>query len=195
MTPVKQEFIHDPANGVYGDCQRAVIASLLDLPIQEVPHFLGESKNDAVGYWTLLQKFLRDKGYAWLVVPAKSGAAFFGAEEESIYHEISGPSPRGSCLTHAVVGCDGKIVFDPHPSNAGLVGDPSEWEYAYLVKTCEDTASQVVATCDVEGKSEALAIAIYEAVNSDASERTPWTYLPPSEWSKWRHAANLLKYK
>jgi len=28
-------------------------------------------------------------------------------------------------------------VFDPHPSNAGLVGDPSEWEYAYLVRTSE----------------------------------------------------------
>lgn len=137
MTPVKQEFLHDPSNGVYGDCQRAVIASLLDLPIQEVPHFLGESKNDSIGYWGLLQDFLRSKGYAWLVVPPKSGAAFFGAEYESIYHEISGPSPRGNGVTHAVVGCDGQIVFDPHPSNAGLAGDPSEWEHAYLVKTCE----------------------------------------------------------
>lgn len=137
MTPVKQEFVHDPANGVYGDCQRAVIASLLDLPISEVPHFLLESKNQREGYWTGLQAFLRTKGYAWLVVPAKSGAAFYGAVDEAIYHEISGPSPRGQGVTHAVVGCDGNIVFDPHPSNAGLAGEPSEWEYAYLVKTCE----------------------------------------------------------
>ena len=89
MTPVKQEFVHDPSNGVYGDCQRAVIASLLDLPLSEVPHFLGISKNQAEGYWTLLQTFLRERGYAWLTIPAKSGAAFFGAVDESIYHEIA----------------------------------------------------------------------------------------------------------
>jgi len=136
MTPQKQEFIHGPVNGVYGDCQRAVIASLLDLPIVDVPHFLSECKGDAVIYWELLQEFLRGKGYSWLVVPAKSGAAFFGSEGD-IYHEISGPSPRGNGVIHAVVGCNGYVVFDPHPTNAGLVGDPSEWEYAYLVKTSE----------------------------------------------------------
>ena len=137
MTPVKQEFIHDPSNGVYGDCQRAVIASLLDLPLTEVPHFLGLAKNNTELYWYMIQEFLREKGYAWLTIPANSGAAFFGAVAESVYHEISGPSPRGQGITHAVVGCDGTIMFDPHPSNAGLSGEPSEWEYSYLVKTCE----------------------------------------------------------
>jgi hypothetical protein len=137
MTPVKQEFIHDPSNGVYGDCQRAVIASLLDLPLSEVPHFLSLAKNNTELYWYMIQEFLRDKGYAWLVIPAKAGAAFFGATDNKIYYELSGPSPRGSGVTHAVVGCDGEIVFDPHPSNDGLLGDPSEWECAFIVKTCE----------------------------------------------------------
>lgn len=137
MTPVKQEFIHDPSNGVYGDCQRAVIASLLDLPLKDVPHFMEITNDDPVGYWELLQSFLRERGYAYLAIPAKSGAAFYGASDEAIFHEISGPSPRGNGVFHAVVGCDGRIVFDPHPSNDGLAGEPSEWEYAYLVKTCE----------------------------------------------------------
>lgn len=138
MTPQKQEFIHDPANGIYGDCQRAVIASLLDLPISKVPHFLADGKGDPVIYWESLQAFLQSKGYAWLVVPQKSGAAFFGAEG-NIYHEISGPSPRGNGVTHAVVGCNGYVAFDPHPTNAGLAGEPSEWEHAYLVKTSAAT--------------------------------------------------------
>lgn len=39
MTPVDQTILHDPDAGLYGDCQRAVIASLLDLPIDSVPNF------------------------------------------------------------------------------------------------------------------------------------------------------------
>lgn len=44
---------------------------------------------------------------------------------------------------------------------------------------------------DIEGRMEALAIELYEAVNDNASRRTPWTYLDPSEWEGWRRAANL----
>lgn len=132
MKPADQEFLHKPEEGQYGDCQRAVIASLLDLPISEVPHFLQLAKGDPVEYWTGIQRFLATKGFAWLTVPAKSGAAFYGSEN-GVYHEISGPSPRGNGTQHAVVGLDGEIVFDPHPSRAGLTGDPSEWEHSYLV--------------------------------------------------------------
>lgn len=46
---------------------------------------------------------------------------------------------------------------------------------------------------DVEAMAEARAIAIYEAVHRDASKRTPWTYLPPGEWEKWRRAANVVQ--
>jgi len=133
MKPVDQEFIHAPEKGVFGDCQRAVIASLLELPISEVPHFLQESKGDAVNYWERLQAFCRSHGFVWLVVPARSGGAIYG-DDGDVFHEISGPSPRGNGVTHAVVGCNGSIVFDPHPSRAGLAGDSGEWEYAYLVK-------------------------------------------------------------
>lgn len=132
MKPVDQEFLHQPEVGQYGDCQRAVIASLLDLPIAEVPHFLQLAKGDPVEYWEGLQLFVASKGFALLTVPAKSGAAFFG-RAHGFFHEISGPSPRGNGTNHAVVGFDGRIVFDPHPSRAGLSGDPSEWEYSYLV--------------------------------------------------------------
>jgi len=45
---------------------------------------------------------------------------------------------------------------------------------------------------DVEGESEAMAIAIYEAVYSDKAARTPWTHLAPGEWDRWRRAANIV---
>ncbi len=135
MKPVDQEYVHAPEIGQHGDCQRAVIASLLELPISEVPHFLQEAKGDPVGFFEGLQSFCRSRGLAYLTVPAKSGAAFFGADD-GVYHEISGPSPRGNGITHAVVGRDGQVVFDPHPSRAGLLGDFTQWEFSYLVNIC-----------------------------------------------------------
>ncbi len=59
MTPQNQEFTRKPEIGQYGDCQRAVIASLLDLPISSVPHFLQEAKGDPAMYWDSMQAFLR----------------------------------------------------------------------------------------------------------------------------------------
>lgn len=133
MTPQDQEFLHRPEIGQYGDCQRAVIASLLDLPISEVPHFNGIAKGDPTVFWTELQTFCRRHGYAYLTVPACSGVAFFGLDDD-VYHEISGPSPRGNGVFHCVIGKGGQIVFDPHPSRAGLAGDPAKWEHSYLVR-------------------------------------------------------------
>lgn len=130
MTPVDQQFTNRPEIGQFGDCQRAVIASLLDLPIEQVPHFLQEAEGESDPYWTGMQTFLRKFGFAFL--ENNRAWSFFG-DEGDIYHQISGPSPRGNGLYHAVVGCNGQIVFDPHPSRAGLVGDPAEWTHGYLV--------------------------------------------------------------
>lgn len=131
MKPTDQEFTHKPEVGQHGDCQRAVIASLLELPIAEVPHFGQIAQGDADVFWCSVQAFCESKGYAYLTMPAQSGAIFFG-DCEGVYHEISGPSPRGD-FWHAVVGMDGQIAFDPHPSRAGLAGDPSTWNHSYLV--------------------------------------------------------------
>ena len=56
MKPVDQEFVHRPDIGQHGDCQRAVIASLLELPITEVPHFLQDAQGDSVLYYEALQR-------------------------------------------------------------------------------------------------------------------------------------------
>lgn len=133
MKPVDQIFTSKPEINQYGDCQRAVIASLLELPIDEVPHFLQEANGDAGDYWLGIQSFLGKKGFAYLTADIGAIHHFYGNDGE-IYHEISGPSPRGNGLYHAVVGCNGKIAFDPHPSREGLAGEQSEWRHAYLVK-------------------------------------------------------------
>ena len=39
---VKQTIEHDPESGNWGNCFSAVLASLLDIPIEDVPVFCGE---------------------------------------------------------------------------------------------------------------------------------------------------------
>lgn len=136
MKPVTQQFQHDLSVGQYGDCQRAVIASLLELPIEEVPHFLQDAKGDPVTYWEAIQRFCRSHGFAYLVVDKPGHAQVYG-DDGDVYHEISGPSPRHADTFHAVIGKNGQVHFDPHPSRAGLAGDPSTWEHAYLVPVCD----------------------------------------------------------
>lgn len=131
MTPVDQEFLKDDSIGQYGDCQRAVIASLLDLPIADVPHFLQEAKGDAYDFWKGIRDFCRSHGFLYVRM---KGDCFEVLFSDKVYHQITGPSPRGGGIYHAVVGCNGRVVHDPHPSKDGLAGDPSTWTYAFLVK-------------------------------------------------------------
>lgn len=134
MKRVLQEFMHDPANDIVGDCQRAVIASLLDLELKDVPHFGQLSGDSSEKFWELIQEFVKQYGYQYLTVNATgSGISFFGSDEK-IYHEIAGPSPRFTDTLHAVVACNGEIVWDPHPEHTGLAGTPDDWTYSYLVK-------------------------------------------------------------
>lgn len=62
-----QEFRHDPENGVYGDCQRAIVASLLGLEMSEVPHF-NEGGPDAYGFFERLDSFLFSRGIGRLSI-------------------------------------------------------------------------------------------------------------------------------
>lgn len=133
MTPQDQEFFSCPEKGQYGDCQRAVIATLLDLPISSVPHFLQEANNEAEAFWEGIQTFCAAHGFAYLEIPAITGLGFWGLDDLP-YHVISGPSPRGNGLYHSVVGRGRTVVFDPHPSRAGLLGTADAWSYGFLVK-------------------------------------------------------------
>lgn len=131
MTPQDQEFIHIP-NQQHGDCMRACIASLFDLPIAEVPHFLRDADGSPIKFWDGVFDFCEARGFDYN--PQHKSHVNQLADHMDGYHIIGGPSPRGGGILHAVVGRNGEIVFDPHPSKAGLAGDPSEWTFDYLVK-------------------------------------------------------------
>lgn len=111
-------------DGVPGDCYRVCVAILLDLPVDQVPHFVmfGTSCDDVV------RRFVRDvapgSDLGWylptpwpLVHPEAAGFL-------QRYAIATGPSPRGP-FPHCVVvdATTGDFVHDPHPSGDGLVGD------------------------------------------------------------------------
>ncbi len=107
MTPYTQTiFVNDP-RGIPGDCMRTAVASLLDLPIEAVPHFV---LFDEPGAWfEAFNLWLRGRGL--YVKPLRAGHV----DRECL---ALGMSPRD--VEHIVVwGPDG-LVHDPHPSRAGI---------------------------------------------------------------------------
>lgn len=132
MTPVDQEFLHDPASGSYGDCQRACIASILNLPLSEVPNFAGPGVDD-LEFSTRVKNFLATKNLAHLEFTYFDFAGFGNPKPSSLYHIIYGMTERG--FWHAVVGLDGEVVHDPHPFKTGLLPDRSKWSIGLLVPT------------------------------------------------------------
>jgi len=100
-------------DGIPGDCWRAALASLLDLDVEEVPHF-----GLYVSWWLESRRWMRSRGvdlayyYASDWIGADSGPPMV----------LDGPSPRGP-FRHCVVGLPGtgELVWDPHPTRMGLV--------------------------------------------------------------------------
>jgi hypothetical protein len=105
-------FVGDP-EGRLGNCLQACVASVLDLELEEVPHFV-----EFDDWWSIFWDFLHDQG---CTVTRVSGLAEKGTGIGN------GPSPRGLQYAHAVVVQDGKIVWDPHPSREGVPSFYDTW--------------------------------------------------------------------
>lgn len=108
------------AQGVYGNCMQAAIATVLRKPLDAVPHF------GAFSWWPgALRLWLRGEGLDYTVVKAPPIP-----DERAM---LCGNSPRG--YAHAVVSEGGRIVWDPHPSRGGL----TEVTGAYVIHEWDDS--------------------------------------------------------
>lgn len=99
MKPVKQTIIGDN-----GNCLQACVASLFELELEEVPHFISYGDD----WWFVYKDFLAERNitvtYSFNFVPVGS------------YYIASVKSPRFKDGTHAVIcGPDGTIIHDPCP--------------------------------------------------------------------------------
>lgn len=123
MRPVSQRNRHRPAEGIYGDCHRAAYASIMELDLDEVPHFFDQDRS-----WDearpLFQEFWDRHGIHEITIP-------FAAELDDVLMAcevrcpgvpfiLGGESQSG--VNHSVVACGGAIVHDPSLNQTGIVG-------------------------------------------------------------------------
>lgn len=114
MTPVDQTQF--AGEGAGGNCVQASVASILGLPLTDVPHFLEVA--DRPEEWELaFMDWLEERGVGYI---RRSGEWVFDG-----YYLASGPSPRG--VHHMVVYRDGRLAHDPHPSREGILAVKSTW--------------------------------------------------------------------
>lgn len=121
MRPVYQRVEGYP----YGECVRASYATILGIPINDVPRFdpaacdeIGEKQGNRERRW------LASIGIDLLEISTESDGTLPQEvldciPEELGPHLMSGISPRG--FGHRCVGIGGRLVHDPHPSRAGLL--------------------------------------------------------------------------
>lgn len=115
---------HDPDNGVYGDCFRACVASLLEMELSDVPHFC--SREDWVGAF---HDWLEASGLFAVEVSLKHEQSVCPSPKQHCI--VSGMGPRGVmhsvvALFHGVGGPDGfELVHDPYPG--GIFIEDGEW--------------------------------------------------------------------
>jgi hypothetical protein len=89
-----------------GNCLEAAIASVLEIPLSDVP------KNRDSRHWWDYQDFLAKYGLVALDIDASS---FGKADKQRLgYHLINGESPRINAW-HVLVGYRGMPVHDPFP--------------------------------------------------------------------------------
>lgn len=109
MKPVNQSILHDPENGKIGNCFQACVASIFELPIEEVPHFvkIWDSR-----WWLLFSEWLDDYGIEPVEI---TGDRYIPPG----HYIASGPTNRGTL--HCCIYHEGMLAHDPHPSKAGLL--------------------------------------------------------------------------
>ena len=121
MIPIHQTTFGGPDSDQIGNCFATCIASILELPLEEVPNFC------AATHWrAAMNAWLKLRGQFYMDVNLP-GDLRDDLVSDWGYHVMSGEGPRG--LRHSVVGYQGKMVHDPHPSGAGLLDEPDEYGF------------------------------------------------------------------
>lgn len=132
MKPVEQTKFGYPD----GNCMMACVASITEIPLDELPDLRTEADLVGKSWWYVSEKALAKNG--WIIL-------WHEVEVDKLippgWSIANGDSPRGitnkdgSPVGHSVVVFDGELKHDPHPSDSGLDGPP--YSYYILIKAKE----------------------------------------------------------
>jgi hypothetical protein len=136
MKPIYQSLFGSPdgPSDQLGNCYPACIASLLDLDLEDVPHFyqLHRNKED---FLDEVLRFLHARQMTTIRFPYAPWMHRYAPGALGIF---SGASPRDSRLLHSVVGQltkhGWKLIHDPHPEQNGIA-DPKDVEFLFPLMT------------------------------------------------------------
>lgn len=131
----EQHQAHLEANGpIVGDCWRTAVACLLEVPRDEVPHWIEIYKDrpESVDWWYDTVAFVEAARPGWTLALSRPvlWPIYLHRQEETRRVLLTGQSPRGDWL-HVVLAdaVTGELVWDPHPTGGGVL---SQVEVAYL---------------------------------------------------------------
>lgn len=136
----KQTFLVE--RGQIGDCWRCCISAITKIPAVEIPHFVkdsveGEDHGCSVNATT--QKWLNSKGFM-LISARQFNFPRFHSDNISFAVIACGPSVRSKAKGqhHAVVmenaGYSDNVLYDPHPSEAGLLAVTEQYMVVPLAR-------------------------------------------------------------
>lgn len=139
MLPHKQTITYAGADwrerGITpGNCFQTAVASLLDLPVDEVPHFVADLR-PGPGWWEAARTWAREtigKDFSWNDLPLCDTAR---AEivERNLWGGLviaGGKTVRGTDHVVLVRADDLTLAHDPHPSDAGLIEIEDLWWFS-----------------------------------------------------------------
>lgn len=131
MHRVEQQKLHNPPYQ-NGDCMRATWASILECDIDDLPAW---EEHCLSVWWYYHIAWLNIRG--WALIPYGKPPAPDDTPFDCFL--ASGPSPRFEGVNHAVVYDWDGLVWDPHPDDTGLAGEPERYEW--LVPTTFEVES------------------------------------------------------
>lgn len=117
-----------------GNCLQAAFASILELPLDRVPHFAAVVTDDDGAWWWAIIHWLEARGFGLVTLSPDGGWKGL--------HLLSGKSPRGD-FSHTVVARGGDVMHDPHPSRAGVESVVDRWILVPLDPTSVDLTARL----------------------------------------------------
>lgn len=128
MIPVPQLNRHNPPDS-YGDCERACLASLLELPCEAVPNFCEPGPGETFSHsrWEVRRNaWLAERGFVPIqqcyheTLSLDGVLAGSAAYHRGLHFILTGESSNH--VNHSVIVCDGVIVHDPSIDQSGIIG-------------------------------------------------------------------------